>query len=264
MVLNGKKNEKESEHDNIMIGKILKLSFQCVIYSLIGAEVVYVGFYFMKYCIDNNISPSYSMILNEIYIFTMTIFVFKFVALIIQYLKDDREFSKQETPTENIAVQKKDKNPVVLKRMAIHEAGHAVVAEHFNIPVLKTTVCKDVSSKIGGYNVLDMPEILTPDLIRQLIIIKYGGVVAETVILGNPSTGCMGSDIADINAANKFLNSYVILTDESISLTGLETDLINQKVIMLSKELELEAKQIVMDNISKIKIMAEELLKNSQ
>jgi cell division protease FtsH len=81
----------------------------------------------------------------------------------------------------------------VLKRVAIHEMGHALMNEHLGRKVIKVSV-QPYSSGVGGITVTDgdsqgSTSIRTRAELRNDIKVLYAGMVAEEVVLGDISTG---------------------------------------------------------------------------
>ena len=150
------------------------------------------------------------------------------------------------------------------KIKAVHEAGHAVVANYFGFSV-KTVSIKNIGGS-GGRTIIPQFGILsTADDLWKEVIILYAGYHAERLLLGDPSDGCIGNigkndnDVAaDVESANRILKKYIVLTDDSISLTGTDRE-IEFKMEELSKKISKETETLVRKLESSIRIVAEQL-----
>jgi cell division protease FtsH len=98
--------------------------------------------------------------------------------------------------------------PDMLKRIAVHEAGHVVVA----------TVCDPGSVKsariggrngVGGITSIDggTSDLATRRWIEQRVVMLLAGRAAEIVVLGAASAGAGGSDRSDLALATRMLAS---------------------------------------------------------
>lgn len=150
------------------------------------------------------------------------------------------------------------------KIKAVHEAGHAVVANHFGFSVERISI-KSVGASGGRTIIPQFGNLSTADDLRKEIIILYAGYYAERLLLGEPSDGCIGNigksdnDVAaDVESANQVLKKYIVLTDDSVSLTGTDGE-IDIKMEELSKQLSKEAESLVLKLESRIRAVAEQL-----
>lgn len=142
-----------------------------------------------------------------------------------------------------------------LKLRAYHESGHAVMANILNIPI--ESISLDNNS---GYVKLNTPNISKASEIKKYIMIAYSGFMAEKLLNDEASDGCMGSDKSDMEFGNTLLRKYIILTDETLSLTGYEENYIKEKSIELSKVWLEEAKILLSDHKEDIENMANDLI----
>lgn len=170
---------------------------------------------------------------------------------------------KQEYPSDNPMLfkamsEKSDERILELK--AYHEAGHAVMAKILHIPIKEINIKNN--GNIGGQVTLDMPNIAKSSEIKNLIMIRYSGFIAEKIMNNEASDGCMGSDTADMESSNTLLRKYIILTDESLSFTGYEEEYIKETSIRLSKEWLEEVKGLLIEHKDDIKNVANNLLCN--
>lgn len=103
----------------------------------------------------------------------------------------------------------KRESPMVVKKItAIHEAGHAFMANYFGREVGKVSILSTTKGA-GGYTLI-MPEEGNSKTKRELkedIMILYAGRVAEEVLLG--SEGVTTGAISDLNRATKLVIDMV-------------------------------------------------------
>lgn len=152
------------------------------------------------------------------------------------------------------------------KIKAVHEAGHAVVANYLGFFVEGVSIVSVGDS--GGRTIIpQFGNLSTADDLRKEIIILYAGYYAERLLLGDPSDGCIGNSnagiLADVEFANQLLRKYIILTDDSLSMTGTDKE-IDPKIEVLSKELSKEAGVLVQRLEDKIRGVAQMLIKEKE
>ena len=103
-----------------------------------------------------------------------------------------------------LGVDSADGDPHDLWRVAVHEAGHAVVAAQF--PELKldslSIVRRGDSAGRAGVST-SAPGALTPSVLDALLAALLGGRAAEEVVLGNISAGAGGADGSDLGRATR-------------------------------------------------------------
>jgi cell division protease FtsH len=100
-----------------------------------------------------------------------------------------------------------------LKRHAIHECGHAIVAMHLMDAKVAISLAKNASS-LGRTIVESSSSTETRAGIIDQIAVSLGGRAAEEVVLGYTTTGCGGGDDSDLAHANR-------LAVKAISVGGL-------------------------------------------
>jgi len=104
-----------------------------------------------------------------------------------------------------------------IKRVAIHELGHAITAlmypHYFNF---KKVTIQSTYSGVGGYTLFSEPEdivndgLYTKDLLKKRLIIALGGKAAETVYFGDDliSLGASNDLIQANNLARQMINNF--------------------------------------------------------
>ena len=92
-------------------------------------------------------------------------------------------------------------DPADLRRIAIHEAGHVVVAAMLGLPLPKWARI----SPIGGVVIRDAPKIYTQDSVKLELAYWLGGRAAEQLICGNISSGSGAQINCDLDAATNLV-----------------------------------------------------------
>lgn len=228
------------------VGPILKkYIFKIFLYPLI---IVY-GYEIIKQLLFNSIDLTYNKV------FSLTIvpfFVLMFLEVLnLIMLRDFRMDIVHERQENN----QTDDSIDNLK--ACHEAGHFFIARTLKLPVKEVNIIKN--GLIGGQVVLEMPDILKTSQIKSLVMVKYAGVTAEKILLGEASDGCIGSNTSDIETANELLKKYVILTDNKISLTGYEENYIRDKCSELSAQWLDEVEVLIKEGKDEVKDLAAQI-----
>lgn len=109
-----------------------------------------------------------------------------------------------------------------LRRVALHEAGHALVAEHVRPGSVASVTVLSRGGALGYVRQTaddDSTYLLTEKQIREQLWVLLGGAIAEELVLGNRSTGARG----DFKKAIELARSYVLsgmsplgIVDESV------------------------------------------------
>lgn len=129
------------------------------------------------------------------------------------------------------------------KRSCCHEAGHALIAKLYDVETDEILI-----SSTGSFVALDSEGRTSADDLKKLVSIMYAGILSEILIFGNGSSGFLGGPDADMESANDYLKEYIIITERSLSLTGLEDDEIKKMMIEKSKEIEKETSELLSSN----------------
>lgn len=107
-----------------------------------------------------------------------------------------------------VALPPETRSPAMVRRVALHEAGHAVAAMAFGrIPNCLSLVSTD--GRHGSVNdAVDLEnfEGLAGD-IEKLAMVKLAGRAAEDVVLGSISAGAGGSAMSDLAQATRIVSS---------------------------------------------------------
>lgn len=145
------------------------------------------------------------------------------------------------------------------QRSCVHEAGHFTCATLLGIGIEEIVI-----SATGSFVALEIEGRDSEEDLRRLIGIMYGGYLAEKIVFKSASSGFMGAEDADMESANEMLREYVILSDNELSLTGLEEELIKEKMIKLSKEIEVETLKLLKNNVNMLVEIANKFIEDNK
>lgn len=150
---------------------------------------------------------------------------------------------------------------LLLEKICIHEAGHAVVALKLQHEVKEIvaneneaftkTVCRTDGTVI---NVSD---------IKEKIMVCYGGPAAEKVFYDEISEGCIGTDESDMQQASSYIKDMLLISEE-YNGCGLESEDISNLISKKSIELFNLTKKIIKNNEELILLIAGELKKRGK
>ena len=187
----------------------------------------------------------------------ISFFVMQGIFEIINYIELHYASSKTsiipKMPAATMITEKRNAEPSErVKHNATHEAGHAIIANHFNMTMSYATVSESksyvtISSKFD-----------TVEDVKQYITMIYGGAAAEELIYDQHGTGVFITEDSDFERATKFLKMAVVMNDKSVSKTMLDSEIATQ-VTSLSKELYQDALKIVTENRRILEVFAKEL-----
>ena len=94
----------------------------------------------------------------------------------------------------------------VIRRVAVHEAGHAVLASTLAIGRVESVRITGVGSSGGNTLVADaFKPLMTLSDIRDLAVFILAGRAAEMVVLGDASSGAGGSQDSDLAKATRLI-----------------------------------------------------------
>ena len=171
-------------------------------------------------------------------------------------------------------------NPEEKRRVAFHEAGHAMVAEHVPTgqPVHKISIIPRGVSALGFTLQLPVEEkfLSTEDELKDQLAILLGGRISEEIILGNISTGAQNdlekaSEIARSMVCNLGMSKKMgpLTYGKRQQLQFLETEvseyrnysdetarLIDTEIMALVEEAETRAREIIIANSSALEKLA--------
>lgn len=116
--------------------------------------------------------------------------------------------------SESLGVAKED--PEIIRRVAVHEAGHAIAAVRLGVGRVGRIVA---SPDFGHVRLLDARPLISADDVTNKIALLLAGRAAEELILGSASTGAGGGPQSDLARASELALRLELswgLTDQGI------------------------------------------------
>lgn len=143
---------------------------------------------------------------------------------------------------------KLDKRPseAEMKRIAIHEVGHALISEHVRAGSVSTLTVTPRGEALGYMRQIpeDDTYLYTKDYLENQICVMLAGAVAEETILGNHSTGSANDFEQIVRTAEMMLRAG--MSDLGvINLDSLPQNLRHNTLTSIIREQESRVKQIV-------------------
>ena len=154
---------------------------------------------------------------------------------------------------------RKSIDPEIQAHVAVHEAGHAVLAA-LTLRIIPSVVVSRTASDMEGFCLINFPKgPMTRETLKKDIIITLGGYVAEKMIFGEDMTSSgVHYDIEEASRlANKAIRNYAMGSDP-IHLAVENAQ--NEDAFFISQKASAEAIQI----IKACEVEAEELLRRNK
>jgi cell division protease FtsH len=169
---------------------------------------------------------------------------------------------------------RKSIDPETQAHVALHEAGHAILAA-LTLRIIPSVVVSRTASEAEGFCLINFPKgPVTRETLKKDIVLTLGGYVAEKMIFGKEFTSSgVYSDIEEASAlANKAIRKYAMGCDPihlAVESTQNEDAFANShrhasEAISLIRECEVEAFEILKRNKLLLLKMAEYLTSNSR
>ncbi len=185
-------------------------------------------------------------------------------AEIMETVRRARRKARQEkrelsvTDLESAALPELELPPDAVRRIAIHEAGHAVTTEFFGSG-------RVISVRIGGRGAvggltsvkLASGDLETRSWIEERVVEVLSGRAAEIVLLGEASTGAGGDEQSDLAIATRMLAVMALSC-------GLADDLVyrtNSENALAELRLDMAARRTVNDDLKRLQARAVELVR---
>ncbi|MBI2874994.1 MAG: AAA family ATPase [Firmicutes bacterium] len=163
--------------------------------------------------------------------------------------------------------EKVDRRPIrdELKRVAIHELGHAVIAEEVREGSVSSITVSGRGTALGYTRQIPADDLYlrTPDLIEEQILLLLGGAAAEELVLGSRSTGSRGDFTEAARQARELVltgMSGLGIVDEEI----LSDPMLHSEVRGILQRLEKEASRILSEKKDLLTRGAEILLEREK
>lgn len=170
-----------------------------------------------------------------------------------------------------------EQKPEMLKKVAYHEAGHAILTL---INENKSGVALDYATTIPRKNSLghistQKPEYgLTLEACKSRIILSYGGHTVETLLLGHPTAGPRGDIEMITSVAQNAIMEYGLsenvtpLDYQQLNNSGLlsadQKEELGKEIQALIHECYTEAQKLTISHAGHIETLAEALLVNEK
>ena len=152
-------------------------------------------------------------------------------------------------------------NPEILNRVALHEAGHALISEHVK-PNSVSQVTVTSRANALGYVRQNQEEdqlLYTAKELRDQIKVCLAGAMAEEVVLGNKSTGA-GNDYQQAVKIAKTIISTGLSTLGILSFENIPSEMLNNEIKNIISEEELIVQELIKNN-SQVLLRIAEILK---
>lgn len=193
------------------------------------------------------------------------------------YFVYDKRNALALTLTDNVNLKleglRKSIDPEIQAHVAVHEAGHAVLAA-LTFRIIPSVVVSRTASDMEGFCMVNFPKgPITRDTLKKDIVITLGGYVAEKMIFGEDHTSSgVYSDIEEASAlANKAIRNYAMGNDPihlAIASQNEDAFVVTGKyckeALQIVKACELEAEIILQRNKLLLLKMAEYLTSHSR
>jgi cell division protease FtsH len=169
---------------------------------------------------------------------------------------------------------RKSVDPELQAHVAVHEAGHAVLAA-LTLRIIPSVVVSRTASDAEGFCLVDFPEgPMTRESLQKDIVITLGGYVAERLVFGEQFTSSgVSIDIEEASRmANRAVREYAMGSDPihlAVNPSGNEdafflSERYASESIMIIKACEVEAERLLNRNKLLLLKMAEYLTTNSR
>lgn len=137
---------------------------------------------------------------------------------------------------------------------AVHEAGHAVMAYLQDTKDFKVFMSYDSAKTVVTYKSQKAEDV------KKMILVKYSGAIAEELLLGEFSAGCIGifNPNTDFPSATELIKAYIVMTEPTVSKTLLNEELADL-IISASNSFYKEATEILSKSKEMLVIISDEL-----
>lgn len=137
---------------------------------------------------------------------------------------------------------------------AVHEAGHAVMA------YLQDTKDFEVFMSYNSAKTMVTYKSQKAEDVKKMILVKYSGAIAEELLLGEFSAGCIGifNPNTDFPSATELIKAYIVMTEPTVSKTLLNEELADL-IISASNSFYKEATEILSKSKEMLVIISDEL-----
>jgi len=153
-----------------------------------------------------------------------------------------------------------------LKNIAVHEAGHAVVAEVLDPGSVSLVSICHYSGATGGVTVIRDPEDCKVSFKAQEhdVIRKLGGKAAIEIVFGQVDVGCNNDLEQAFDLVSKFVDNYCAYGFDAFEMCNSSGYLLETRDRAITKEMEKyyrQAKKILIENSDLLDAITQELIK---
>ncbi|MDI3538149.1 MAG: vesicle-fusing ATPase [Bacillota bacterium] len=152
-----------------------------------------------------------------------------------------------------------------LRRVAVHEVGHAVVSETFRPGSVAAVTITSRGQALGYMRQVPQDDyyLYTEDQLRGQLRISLAGMAAEEVLLGNRSTGAQGDLEQAINTAKRMVAAGMSHLG-IVSLPDLPEAELQAAIREILNEEKAEARRIIAEKKELIADLARELMEKER
>ena len=156
-------------------------------------------------------------------------------------------------------------NPQILNRVAIHEAGHALIGEIVKPNSVSQVTVTSRGNALGyvRQNQEEDQKLYTCQELRDQIKICLAGSISEKVVLGDKSTGA-GNDFQQAVKIAKTIISSGLSSLGVVSVDDLPSEKINSIIQEIIQEEEAIVEKLLLKNLELIKEIVEILQKEEK
>lgn len=152
-------------------------------------------------------------------------------------------------------------SPLELKRIAIHEAGHAIISEYTKPGSVATINIVSRSNALGYVRQTDITDhyLQTLSQIKGKIAVALAGAIAEEIMLGTRSTGASNDFKQATDLATSIINNGMS-TLGIISIDHLPTELVHRTLTTIIEEREMFVHHILQHHQTALQVAITALL----
>lgn len=153
-------------------------------------------------------------------------------------------------------------NPEVQKRVAIHEAGHAIISEAVRPGSVAQVTVTSRNNALGYVRQTQQNDLqlYTKKYLEDQIKICLAGAIAEEIYLGEKSTGAGNDFNQAVDIASKIIHTGLSSLG-IISIEHVPEELIHRTIKEIISSQEEKTKTLLMENQAAIDLVVDELVK---
>ena len=133
--------------------------------------------------------------------------------------------------------------------------GHAVMAYLNGIDDFRVVM------EFANPRVVTLSPVYTEEDVKNYILIYYSGAIAEELLIGKIGIGSMNGPDSDFEKVKKYIKSYIVMVDKTVSKSLLDEELTDQ-IIKYSKKFYQMAYNILSEHIDMVRRISDALAVN--